>query len=274
MKRKAPRFNLFCWTLYNHDEPIKPSCFDYQGGVQETCPSTGKLHWQCFGYSRNAMTCTALNKYLPRVHVEPCKGSLEDNEKYCSPGKGCNDTTFVPDTHYLQGDRPAQGHRSDLDLAAKQAMDGDLKAINPATYVKYHRGLQALHNLHSVPYAGPRHVYWFWGDTNTGKSRTAFYMFPHAYRQSSDAGWFDTYCGQPDVIIDDYAEGVLSIREFLCLTDRYPYHVKVKGSMAPWKAVNIVFTSHYPPFRYFPADRWPEVNRRITEIRPFVSGGD
>lgn len=270
MKRKSQRSRLFCFTSYSNERPVCDE-FQYQGGVREICPTTGRHHWQCFGYLGEAKTFNSVCKMLPGCHVEIAKGSLVDNERYCSIGKGTGDTTGIVGTEYRIGVRPSQGHRTDLDEAGQLAMSGRMRDVNPSTYVRYHRGLLALYLLHQSPYKGERMVYWFFGPTMTGKTRTAHDMFPNAYVMSSDAGWFDGYQGESDVIIDDYDSGVFSIREFLLLTDRYPHRVKVKGAMVPWQAKNIVFTSHYWPPHYFPTDRWDEVSRRIGVMRKFVA---
>lgn len=145
------------------------------------------------------------------------------------------------------------GSRSDLKEAGRLAIRGDFKAIQPETFIRYGRGLRALHDLHSAP--GRRdniQAVACIGDAGTGKSRQAFEAMPDAY--SKPAGpWFDGYEGQTDVIIDDFVPGEdLSLSMVMRITDRYPLRVPIKGGFVPWRATKIIFTSNYPLEEWIP----------------------
>lgn len=278
MKRKRPaRSRLFSMTCFMVDKPQLLDFMEYIGGVQELCPSSGRVHWQCFFYVSDAMSMQSVLKRIPKdwlAHVEISKGTLEQNELYCSVGKGQipADVTGLPGTEFRFGVKPKQGERVDLKVASALAMSGKMLDVNPSTYVRYHRGLHALQLLHMIPYSGPKEVFWYYGPTATGKSLKAFQENPGAYWQSSDAGWFDGYSGQVCIVVDDMEPGTLSVREFNRLTDVYPYHVKVKGTHCPCMARRIIVTSHWHPSEIFSSDRLPEILRRITVLQKF--GGE
>lgn len=142
----------------------------YGGAQLERCPTTHKLHVQGF--------CVfSTNKKLPKpgktsgiklvhrfAHWEVMKGSLEDNEQYCSktPGsradwdaKGMREPDTLPRTW---GERPVnnQGKRTDLEdaCAALIAAEGDqedrLRAIafkHPTCIAKFSSGMKTLARL-------------------------------------------------------------------------------------------------------------------------------
>lgn len=152
------------------------------------------------------------------------------------------------------------GSRSDLKEAAAHALRGDFKAVQPATFVRYHRGLRALHDLHAAPEPRPDvRCFAYIGDSGTGKSRKAFEEMPSAY--SKPAGpWFDGYDGEREVIIDDFVPGEdLSLSFIMRICDRYPLRVPIKGGHVPWRATTIIFTSNYP------LEEWIPMHMRVTE---------
>lgn len=272
MSKMTSRSRLFSLTFFREAKP-ELQIFQYFGGIQDKCPTTGRSHWQCFGYFKDPKTLKGVLKLLFKAgyggtHVEISKGTLEHNETYCSLGKGKEprDTSGVDGTQFREGNRPHQGSRTDLKAACAYASAGDFKSIEPTVYMKFHKGLQALYLRDNKPYEGPRTIIWYYGPTETGKSRRARAEYPDAYWQSSDSGWFDHYLGQRVIVVDDIEHGVLSTREFLRMTDRYPYHLKAKGTMLPLLADTIVFTSHFHPCVVFPMCRSEEVLRRITKL--------
>jgi len=271
----SSRHRNFAFTAFCIDRPELLNGFRYIGGVQEKCPTTGKIHWQCHVVLNNNKSLSAFIKSLPdlwgKPHVEVCKGSFEQNRAYCSLGKGLTppDTTGIPGTDYQLGDPPAPGTRSDLSLAVAQTLAGGPSSVEDLTVlVKYHRGLDYVRRLMKKPRVEEKKVIWLHGPTKTGKTQYAYDNYPldSIYRMSSDHGWFDGYHNQPVILLDEYETGVLSVREFFGLVDKYPFQVKVKGGMEYMLASTIIITSHYQPAYYFPPDRHDELHRRLTQI--------
>lgn len=237
----------------------------YFAGQREICPKTQRQHWQLFCYLKEAMTLAAFIKSISgKPHVEVCKGDFESNYKYCSKDGG------IPGTFQEEGQRPRQGQRTDLEQACIEAKTGGLSTVsNDAVLVKYHKGLSALMAIRSSiqphSYSKPK-VIWLHGPTGTGKTRGAYSFDPCLYKQTSTDGWFDGYYDQKTICIDDFDARTFPIRELLQILDGYKYQAKVKGGFVTLKATTIFITSHLAPDEYFPKDRWPEINRRISEI--------
>lgn len=278
LSKSTLRTHLFTVTNWNVQklQLEKIAGCDYLGGIQEISPEgkggenkDGK-HWQQFvHFARAIIWRTAKQRIGPNCHILHSRGSLLKNEDYCTLGKKRNppDTTGIPGSEYRQGERPAQGHRTDLDTAGELAKAGNLRDINLSTYIRFHRGLQAVMELHRDPYEGERKVYWVWGAAGVGKSRWARERAGQgAYWQKVKGGWFQGYRGQETVVIDDIDHETLDVRTLLGITDRYPMTVALKGSHQPWMAKTIIFTSVFKPEQIVGTDRAPELLRRINEL--------
>ena len=104
-----------CFTMYNMDfdfnefytmNPVK-----YILAGREKCHTTGREHWQgyvCFVNKQKSLK--NVGKKLSNAHCEFMKGSINDNDDYCTKEKGDIEK---------YGDKPSQGKRNDLD-AVKQ----------------------------------------------------------------------------------------------------------------------------------------------------------
>ena len=202
--RQAPRKN-WCFTGWP-DHMDDPGVFYDEAKMTylligyETCPESGKDHFQCFVQFKNKIRFNGVKAIFGNeIHLEACKGSPEQNITYCKKGGTYNE----------YGNQQLQGARNDLKLAAEAAktmtfeelMEDDDHGPVVARHMQYFRtlyanwkskaGLEELREKYkSVALRDwqaklldiikaepdPRHVYWFWDDAgNTGKSWFAGY---------------------------------------------------------------------------------------------------
>ena len=107
----------------------------------ETCPKTGKQHYQIYMYFKNARSVNAVRKDLSPRHVEIAKGTPEENRKYCT--KEGNFTEF--------GVMPKQGKRVDLeelfDMAAAGAPIVEIADTERCTWARNWRALEKYKSL-------------------------------------------------------------------------------------------------------------------------------
>ena len=112
----------------------------------EKCPKTGRPHHQGFIYFRTQQrSIKNIAKSLGKCHVEPCQGSLCDNDYYCS--KAGQLVEF--------GEKPAQGTRMDIndvmDAVKAGATELDLAEANPGLWCQYGRRFERYRDLLQPP---------------------------------------------------------------------------------------------------------------------------
>lgn len=236
--RTSERYRLFCYTAYCED-PVEVNA-RYHCYGKEVCPKTGRDHWQGFVYWDNPKTLSAAIKVLKPHHTEACKGSLEDNERYCS--KSGNYTEV--------GDRPSQGARTDLlqlkdEIFAGKSVD-EICLERPIMYHQYGRTLQKIEDLRmrSVWRTEMTTCTWYAGPTGVGKSHQAFEGYNPAthYVLRDDVGWWEDYTQQDIVILNDF-RGEIKFNELLQMIDKWPYFVRRRNRPPlPFVSKHVIIT--------------------------------
>lgn len=245
----------------------------YMAYSLETCPTTGKEHFQGFAYARTAMKLTGWKKLFKTAHFEKMRGNFMQNEVYCSKqGK------------LLEfGVRPAQGQRNDI-ATMKAKLDAGQKPLEIAyedinmfsvvgkmhrfaeTYAQYIRYREIKDNR------DPPQVLVRIGPAGTGKTRfldDTYGTGMYTTAPDNTGRWFDG-CDCDVVLFDDVENGQIPpLSLFKRLTDRYPIQVPIKGGHIWWKPKTVVFTSNQHPHEWWPNlsefDR-QAIERRITDI--------
>ncbi len=238
----------------------------YVAYSKETCPSTGREHFQGFVYFRNAQQsvrnvsrCIAAG-----THVEPCRGSLRDNAVYCSKAGQLIE----------YGEAPKQGARMDIEdmFTAVKAGTSELELAegNNVLWSMYRRALERYRFLLQPQAANKaKLLIILWGPSGSGKTRRVVEELIPAYGEEADfvavQGEFILgYNNAPIVVFDDFAPGDIARSKFVRITDRYPLTVSVKHGSKRWNPEVIIFTSNYPPESWFPGDE--AVARRFDEF--------
>ncbi|UJO02085.1 Rep [Tadarida brasiliensis associated cyclovirus 1] len=230
-----PTLRRFCWTLNNYEEHDEYEIQDLLSSVckfaiygREVCPTTGTKHLQGF---------------WGRAHIEKAKGNDQQNQKYCA-----KDNDF-----WSHGEPAAQGNRSDLEAVVSLIEGGErsIKAVAiqcPTAFIKFAKGIREYIRTAYKPdiREWKTKVHFYWGPPGTGKSRRALeeaktYGGEIYYKPRGE--WWDGYCGQENVIIDDFY-GWIKYDELLKICDRYPYQVPVKFGYEYFISKRIWITSN------------------------------
>lgn len=238
---------------------------------QEKCPSTGRLHYQGYIEFRTQIGITNVKKLLndETVHLEKRMGTQKQAIAYCT-----KDETKV-NGPWEYGSPNTQGKRTDLEQISEDIKNGEpimnIVENNPSQYIRYHRGIEKLHELYQPIRDFKPEVFIYWGKAGSGKTRKAF-SFPDCFFKPNGQ-WWDGYNHQETVIFDDY-DGYINFREFLQLTDRYPHQVPIKGGYKQFNSKRIIFTSNINPSLWYYNEFMNEENknafdRRITLIEYF-----
>lgn len=231
----------------------------------ETCPSTGREHYQMCVYRSSKFSLRQLTRIFPGCHAEPSKGSFKQNYDYCTK-----------DGHYSEyGVAPHQGARNDLSDIVVLAPSISLKdaiLTGKVTNIQQCKFFEKCKDLITEPYDGIRTVKYFYGESGTGKSRSA----------RSELGDYDIctletdgkvtgYTGKSRVLFDDMpALNETQYRTLLKLTDRYITRVRVLYGVPWWNASLIYITTEHSLEKIAPFGIKPvQLERRISEIKSF-----
>lgn len=219
-------------------------------------------------------------KFGRHAKYQRARGSAEQNRKYCTKeATRWQDERAGPWEYGHAAQR--QGERADLSDIADALLAGiglaDIGRKWPGQFMRYYKGF-AQFQLVCRPPEGDRpvHVYILTGPTGSGKSKYAYDYWPLAFwKHGADGGashWFDGYCGQQDVIWDDFTEAQASLSFLLRLLDRYPMSVQVKGGYVRWVPRNVVITTSQDPSYWYGATGSglePQLARRVNHILHF-----
>jgi len=263
----------FVFTSYNKEPPLydtesmKFLCYE-----QETCPHTGRLHWQGFVCWKNAKSgkasCNTLT--LPGqkpIWNAPMIGTLTQNAVYCS--KEGNMEKY--------GKPPDQGARVDLlEIADRILNHGvsveDIMIESPHLYHMYGRTMNSIEETRQrrIRRTEAPEVIWYTGRTGCGKSHQAFegttvdnsYIFP-----IFDNGWWDAYRGEEIVIINDF-RGEIPYGQLLVLCDKWPNSVKRRGRPPiPFVSKKIIITSVLTPRACYPGGEEDSIDQLLRRIK-------
>lgn len=250
----------YCFTWFS--DVAEPENIDwdkvrYAIYQKERCPRTGREHFQgyCQLFDKARYKKAAEWLGMPGVHLEKPKGSVEDNQRYCT-----KDDTRIGGP-WEGGEAVTQGERIDLKSACALVREGKIDQVEDTVFVKFHKGLYQLALRNAPKRNSMPDVTVVWGPTGTGKSRYAEANTTNPYWHPGGR-WWDGYITGQDVIIDDFDPKDWPVTEVLRLLDRYPLKVPFKGGYAEFNSAKIIITSHFDPLFWYP-DRWEEIVRRI-----------
>lgn len=229
----------------------------YLAYAQETCPSTGKVHYQGFAYSWKPMRLTGWKKVFPTAHIEAMRGNFRENELYCS--KEGNLTEF--------GEKPNDNGVKTSILAFKRRIDEGETVMdiseNPDFFGPYLQNRRGLHEYAQHVRAKKMRtdrtmpeVYIRIGPAGTGKTSWLDEQYGlDGWRPvpANSGQWFDG-CDYSDVMLFDDVEAasIPPLSLWKRLTDRYPFQVPVKGGFITWHPKVIVFTSNHNVDTWWP----------------------
>ncbi len=274
--KKRIRQRNYCFTDFEllnfkkiykeYKDIIRYLCY----GVEIT-PSTNRKHYQGWVQFNNQKDLNKVKQIFgsKKIHLEACKGNEEQNNKYCK-----KDHEFV----YF-GAYKYQGQRTDLEEIKKRLYENDsLLSIADdyqETFYRYYKGIEKHKQLilqsQTKKFRKIKTII-YWGDTNTGKTRTAVEKNPNAFKiTGSNLKWWDGYEGEKTLIIDEY-DNDMNITKLLNILDGYQLRLDIKGSFTYARWTKVIITSNIDPdFWHLKAKQQHRdaLFRRITKIKNF-----
>lgn len=261
------KFRNFCFTINNwtDDDVVRLNGLDYKYLIY--APEVGKQgtpHLQGYCELAQQTRCKALKSKIPKAHIEKRKGTPKQAADYCKK-----------DGDYTEhGEISRPGARNDIKSYVSSILEGksemDIIEEHPSCYVRYPKA------YHAVKLAQARQdksfrkvqVIILHGPAGSGKTRRAYQADPDLYAVT-DSRWWDGYCGQKTILIDDFYGGI-RYDYFLRLLDGYPFQLPIKGGFT-WKQWDTVYiTSNSPPALWYPVGYTDAIARRVSQVEELV----
>lgn len=272
-------FRNICWTVNNYDDIMESNCSQLYDNVGYTIfarevGSNGTPHLQGYTELKKPMRLNAIKNMfrVPTMHIENRKGTQTQARDYCIKDQLNRDTWDVVQIGQLKG----QGKRTDLELMKERIEEGEtvdnLTIENPMLFHKYGRTLTKVEDIYMRKKfrTWMTTCEWLWGKTGVGKSHRAFenYDPEKCYLWNPDNGWWDGYCGQETVIINEF-RGQIQFSELLTLIDKWPHSVRRRGrEPMPFLARHVIITSCGKPEEIYSgiseSDRIDQLLRRVS----------
>lgn len=232
----------------------------------EVAPSTGTPHLQGYILFDEAKSFAKVKKLLGS------RANIKKRYKKSSP-KAASDYCKKDGKFWETGTLPVgQGKRTDFEVTRDLIKDGAKMSeiVDKATSYQTLRSAELILKYKEKTRITKPHVIWLYGSSGTGKTRTAYELFPNLYRKTNMMGfWFEGYDAHQDVLLDDIKDNSRQMYEMLLeLLDRYDCRVPCKGGSRQFFGKNIVVTSIKSPYElFYMFDGAEELLRRIDETR-------
>jgi len=181
------------------------------------------------------------------THFERSRGNPQQNKDYCTKPAGRVEGPWE------LGELPKQGERTDLAAAAASLMrDGDIRAIDPAIFIKYASGCLKLAALAPPPRRDDLKIITICGATGIGKSHICHDYDPDVYvvNMGNSGLWWDGYIGQKCVMFEEF-KGQVQLQKMLQILDKYPLRLEIKGGLVPARFTVCFITSNYTPDKWY-----------------------
>ncbi len=253
-------FELSDWSkIYSGNDDIRYICWGL-----ETCPETKKKHYQGWIQVDKKKRLNGIKKLCQskKIHVEACRGTEGDNEKYCQKD---NKYTTI-------GEYKTQGQRTDLEqlkiIVDKGGTLEDIANANFQAFIQYSRGfLEYKKIIDKRLRKGFRKVkvIHLYGSTGTGKTRKAMDREDVYKIQGDSMKWWDGYDGEKNLVIDEY-DNQIPCTELLGILDGHQHRLEIKGSFTYANWTTVYITSNIKKLhRNAKEDHIIALERRITE---------
>lgn len=226
--------------------------------IGEKC---GTPHIQGYVEFENPKLLGGVKKLLSeRAHIEKRKGTAKQASDYCK-----EDGDFFEKGTISQ----VQGARNDLVRACSLIKETkSMKSVideEPTTFVKFSKGL-TLYHCALLPPRDPNTkpiVYWFWGQTGTGKTKSAYELTTSMFAKPTENKWWDGYEQQEGILLDDLRKDNFSLSFLLRLLDRHPMRVEIKGGSVQINSKYIIITSDEAPHHWYQGNDLAQLRRRV-----------
>jgi len=225
---------------------------------------TGTRHLQGYIHFKNPRDRRAVARLIPRAFLEVRKGTPQQAIDYCKKDGLFTETGVPPKPK----DTSAANEAFQNIIAKAEAADFDwIKTHHPKIYLHRYATLRSLAKPTSTILASLENEWWV-GKTGTGKSKTAWELYPDHFQKQLNK-WWDGYEYEDTVIIEEWSpKNEISGSNLKIWADRYPFSAQIKGgTLTKIRPKKLIVLSNYTIQECFPneQDREPLL-RRFTQL--------
>lgn len=246
--------------------------------AEEVAPGTGTPHLQGYCEFYKQLRQVKVKELLGRrAHIERRKGTQRQAIDYCK--KINQDPPVEPNTKVFEaGVKNKAGERTDLTTIKEMVQECNLVEVLPLCQnyqqIRYAEKLYEYKSL-STEYK-KKQVFWFYGETGTGKTREAYKIIGDNdfWRSTTNGGqWFNGYYGQKYALIDELRAANWPYKLMLELLDGYEIRCPNKGGFTIWNPDTVIITCPRKPEDAYQGQlqygdgHIDQLLRRITEVR-------
>lgn len=231
--------------------------FQWTIAQAEECPTTNRTHLQGYVCFNKPLKFSTIKNLFAKggaagAHLEPRYGTHQEAKDYCSKAETRICGPWEEGEEPIAQDFITASMKEWLDrVKTKGAPDVELIEEDPDTFRKFAQVITRYRaGLPSTLRPGIV-CHLFWGEPGTGKSRKAYEAEPSAFRKPEGV-WWDGYCGQEAVTIDDFDPAAVSLCTVLRWLDVYPIQVPVKHGFAAARWTTVRITSNLPLEAWYP----------------------
>lgn len=217
--------------------------------------ANGTPHLQGYIYFKNTMWKTTVNKLFRGGHVEPCKGTPEQNKAYCTKENTAFEHGELPISTQEKVRRMNEKKKTNWHEILQLAEEGNFNEIKerfPSIWVRDEAKLRSqyrpvIQNLETLEHE------WWVGVSGTGKSRLVHELYPTHYSKHINK-WWCGYEHEETVVIEEWAPGANpgTIQSLKQWADHYRFRAQIKGgNLGAIRPKKIIVLSNYTPEECF-----------------------
>lgn len=244
---RGTRWFITDWTKFDWNELYVQysDIIRYLGVGRDLNKEGEKEHYHGLLQVYERKTLKQIVAMCPGVHLELARGTTKQIREY-----GCK---YISEWKEW-GIAKSQGQRTDLEKIWKEIGEGagreEICVNYPSVWCRYRNGiadrLRIAERNKSKEFRHLTVEYW-WGETDLGKTRGAVEGNPGHYKKAGwGMDWWDDYCGESTLVLDEYANDV-KITKLLGILDGYQLRLPIKGGFTYANWTKVIITSNLRP---------------------------
>lgn len=263
---------MFTINNYTEDDVKKIAAWDVDlCGYGKEVGESKTPHLQGFVVSRIRRNLASMKSVLhPTAHWTQMRGTIEQNIEYCK--KDGEYTQFGELPQKVSKKRPLE---EVVDTMKTATSFHQVVVAHPVEAIKHYGNMAKVFNHLKRPsydYVKPS-IQVLHGETGTGKTRMAFEAAKTLglevfKKDASMEKWWDGYCSEDYIILDDFRGSSMPLSQLLVLLDGYGSYQQIKGAYVWVKPRYWCITSNKHPSEWYRSeiDVTP-LMRRIDDIK-------